>query len=162
MSFTHKQFILLLVTKDQCKGLDWSASCQPVTFIFLGWRSVQFLDKLNFHSIISKEHVACEKKMKKLLFVCFFFSPWRRMMGLSLLWLHLERGYREDGTRLFSEGHRECPRGNRHGLQQRRSMTEQGCGLYTARGPFPSKSFCYFFFFLDGDKKILPDLLLKL
>lgn len=44
-----------------------------MTFIFLGWRSVQFLDKLNFHSIISKEHVACEKKMKKLLFVFFFF-----------------------------------------------------------------------------------------
>lgn len=45
-----------------------------MTFIFLGWRSVQFLDKLNFHSIISKEHVACEEKMKKLFFFFFFFT----------------------------------------------------------------------------------------
>lgn len=32
------------------------------------------MDKLNFHSIISKEHVACEKKMKKLFVFFFFFT----------------------------------------------------------------------------------------
>lgn len=26
------------------------------------------MEKLNFHSIISKEHVACEEKMKELFF----------------------------------------------------------------------------------------------
>lgn len=54
----------------------------------------------------------------------------------------LEGGCRQDGARLFSERHRRSAGGNSHDLQQGKFMPAQGVELDTARGPFPSKSFC--------------------
>lgn len=81
--------------------------------------------------------------------------------GLFAVCHFLEGGYRQDGAGLFSKRHGESARGHSHDLQQGKFMPEQGFGLDTARGPFPSKSFCdsfFFFFHFDRDKtKILAD-----